>query len=281
MYLKYYSHDIRNFGDDINPWFWAKALGQPLDTYTNTSNGNEEVLLGIGTLINDLLPSRDTIHIMGSGAGYGNEIPKKKPNWNVHFVRGPLTAEAIGTPKSTAITDPVMMLNRWVDLACSKTHPVSFIPHVSFDSQKLKDIINRNGIHYISPSLPQDDFISEILKSEKVITSAMHGAIVADALRVPWLPISHNGGILEFKWQDFSESLNLEYKPSSLPIIWKQPGKGLGSAMRNKVKRQIYNFELKKLKKSKDYILSKQSVLDDRLDQLESKFSEFKSKHLN
>jgi len=38
----------------------------------------------------------------------------------VHFVRGPMTAQAIGVDKAKGISDPVLLLNRWIPLVSKK-----------------------------------------------------------------------------------------------------------------------------------------------------------------
>ncbi len=57
-------------------------------------------------------------------------------------------------------------------------------------------------------------------RSKFVIAEAMHGAIVADALRIPWVPVKAYSHILDFKWQDWAESLALNYQPETLPEVW-------------------------------------------------------------
>ena len=45
----------------------------------------------------------------------------------------------------------------------------------------------------------------------------MHGAIVADTLRIPWVPVVCSPAIPPFKWIDWTRSLDLDYRPRGLP----------------------------------------------------------------
>jgi succinoglycan biosynthesis protein ExoV len=45
----------------------------------------------------------------------------------------------------------------------------------------------------------------------------MHAAIVADALRVPWIPVVLSPQSNSFKWLDWTLSLSLPYNPTTLP----------------------------------------------------------------
>ncbi len=78
----------KNIGDELNYWFWPELMGDALHTH------HESLLVGIGTVLNDNLPKDRDIHVMGSGAGYGELTHHRQ--WNIHFVRGFLTASAIG-----------------------------------------------------------------------------------------------------------------------------------------------------------------------------------------
>jgi succinoglycan biosynthesis protein ExoV len=48
----------------------------------------------------------------------------------------------------------------------------------------------------------------------------MHAAIVADTFRIPWVPVVTNARINEFKWRDWTSSLDLEYAPERIPSIY-------------------------------------------------------------
>jgi succinoglycan biosynthesis protein ExoV len=50
-----------------------------------------------------------------------------------------------------------------------------------------------------------------------VVTEAMHGAIVADTLRIPWIPVVCSPEIATFKWRDWTASLDLPYRPIKIP----------------------------------------------------------------
>ena len=65
--------------------------------------------------------------------------------------------------------------------------------------------------------------IQQVRQSDLLITEALHGAVVADALRVPWISVRAYGHILPFKWHDWCESLGLRYEPQRLPTLWQKP----------------------------------------------------------
>ncbi len=89
-------------------------------------------------------------------------------------------------------------------------------------------ICARLGINYIDPCGPIEDVLRGIEDSNKIVAEAMHGAIVADALRVPWVPVQLSDRILNLKWWDWCRSLNMEYKPLRFPPV---PGADLEAAI--------------------------------------------------
>jgi succinoglycan biosynthesis protein ExoV len=70
---------------------------------------------------------------------------------------------------------------------------------------------------YIDPHWPVENVIGQMGRARLVVTEAMHGAIVADTLRIPWVPVVCSPAILPFKWIDWTESLDLDYRPRSIP----------------------------------------------------------------
>jgi succinoglycan biosynthesis protein ExoV len=67
----------------------------------------------------------------------------------------------------------------------------------------------------------------------------MHGAITADAFRVPWVPVRFATNFYEEKWRDFLESMNIVPDIEILPVMYqyRQP---LWRLFRNSVKKAIF-----------------------------------------
>ncbi len=215
-----------NFGDALNPWLWPRLLPSAFD-----SEGGID-FIGIGTLLDAhkeqewKLPKRV---VFGSGVGYG-PIPKITERWKIYAVRGPRSAKALGLDLEVGITDPAILLRQIYKAAPLKKYQYSFMPHWQSNLQPWKELCEDCGIHWVDPLAPVEQVLEDLAASEVLFAEAMHGAICADALRVPWVAISTNKNILEFKWQDWTASLGLDYSPELLPSM------GL-AGLRSKVQR--------------------------------------------
>ncbi len=106
-------------------------------------------------------------------------------HYDVRIVRGPVTAEILkkaGYEVPDVYGDPaVLMPLIYESPVREKKYPVSVIPHVGTPAALLPE-----GVHVIRTET--DDyraFIDEIVSSERVISSSLHGIILAEAYGVP------------------------------------------------------------------------------------------------
>ena len=219
MQLFHCGKKTHNFGDFLNVWFWEQCLPGVLD------DDPREMVFGIGTLLGSGKPmptGTRRIHVLGSGCGYGDQPPD--PRLRVWFVRGPRTAARLHLDASLAISDPAMLLPRLVSAPRpASAHAAAFIPHIG--SMLLCDWAapcSLAGFHLIDPRLPTLEFIAAVRAARLVLAESLHGAMVADAFGVPWIPVASSGEILPFKWQDWLDTLGLEYRPHPIPrrIPW-------------------------------------------------------------
>lgn len=204
--LLFYHAGYKNFGDVMNPWFWQQLL-PGLDR----AGGDDIVFSGIGSILNDRLPKGRLNVVFGSGAGYGSTPGPRA--WKFYAVRGPNTAKAFGL-SSVAFGDPALLTPFIAPCASNEKRTTIFIPHRESGAlggwRGPCDVV---GIKYVDPQSDFLDVIRSISNSELVITESLHGAIIADAYRVPWIPVVffHSN---PFKWNDFAASLNLTYRPN-------------------------------------------------------------------
>ncbi|NEO26563.1 MAG: polysaccharide pyruvyl transferase family protein [Kamptonema sp. SIO4C4] len=224
-----------NFGDELNPWLWNQLLPNILDEKEATT------FFGIGTLLNNQVieraPNAQQIVVFGTGVGYGKGLPKIDESWTIYCVRGPLSAYKLGLSPEMAVTDADMLIRRVYQPSEAKVHKYSYMPHFTqsiHGGDSWADVCQQAGVNYIDARWSIEKVLSELSKTEVLLTEAMHGAIIAEAFRIPWICI-HTAmeRLLPFKWIDFCESIGVSYRPYDLMPLqdlssqyrwsWKEP----------------------------------------------------------
>ncbi|MBH0013330.1 pyruvyl transferase [Pseudoalteromonas sp. NZS100_1] len=215
MKLTFYKGDIPNFGDDLNNIMWDALLAPGF-----LDDNEDELFLGVGSILWDSYPKKANKIVMGSGFGGYTGIPNlHEGNWDVAFVRGPRTAKALNLDPKLAITDAAI-LTHFMDLPVqAKKYKVSFMPHwQSISRGNWQRVCEQAGINYIDPTDPNVmHSLQSIQQTELLITEAMHGAILADTLRVPWLALEPIFPLHRNKWFDWSESMSINLKFNDMP----------------------------------------------------------------
>ena len=177
-----------------------------------------ELFLGIGSIIWDTYPAKARKYVVGCGyAGYTGAPDVHDGTWEVVFVRGPRTAARLGLPAETAICDAAILL-RTIDLPPpAKDIGVAFMPHFeSLDRGLWQEVCSAAGIRMIDPREDVEKIIAEIRGAKLLVTEAMHGAVVADALRTPWIAVKPISTLHHSKWMDWSEALSIDLRVHDL-----------------------------------------------------------------
>lgn len=267
LFLKYHSGD-KNYGDQLNNLVWPKYLEN-----VSVKLKKETLLYGVGTILNSSNAERGNKVIFGSGVGYG-DTPEITKEWTPYCVRGPKTAEKLGISEGFAVTDPGILVVDFVE-KCAKREGVAFFPHESSLRRiPWKRYCEWLDLNFISPRWEVERVNELIRKSKLVVTEAMHGAITADALRVPWIPIKMNDSILDFKWKDWCKSIGLEYDPVVLggtdishrtgkalwrikaPIMLAKVKLTLNHAHKNLSRERVHKEKYKEIKRRMGIMLS-------------------------
>jgi succinoglycan biosynthesis protein ExoV len=294
MKLFYYQRPdgLPNFGDQLNCWLWPQLLPGFFDQDETT------VFVGIGTLINHLLPQRishaKTVIVFSTGAGYDQRLTQIPQHWKIYCVRGQITAKTLGLSTDLAIADAGILVRRLFKNQSSKHYKYAYIPHIhhaKFSASFMKQTCESLGWKYIDPRDPIEQILITINQTQVLLAEAMHGAIIADALRVPWIPIITSPRILKSKWQDWCSSIHCSYKPYYLsPLIPEYPRYAAG--IRSSIAAFFHwsqslqqfpliapdNFEKQLIKVTQlaTPSLSSESKIEQLTTQLEAKLEQFK-----
>jgi hypothetical protein len=219
MKMYYFKTTRRNFGDELNIWLWPQLLPDYFDEDDST------LFLGIGSILHDFFPATSKKIVFGSGYGGYTSLPRIDASWRFHFVRGRLTAAILGIDQSLAVGDAAMLVRSCVEVGPQRKYPVSgkysvsYMPHwQSAANGAWAEVCSLAGIHYIDPCGRVEEVLEEIMSSALVISESMHGAIVSDALRIPWIGVEPILAEHRMKWFDWASALGLTINFSKLDV---------------------------------------------------------------
>lgn len=275
MNLKYFKAEKGNFGDELNPFIFnrlLKCISQP-DNYSDID------FYGIGTLIDRRIDETRRTVLFGTGI---RDICRtyNQMNWNIFFLRGPVSANIL---KAKCITDSayaILLLDNFPDsVPChKKKYPISIIPHYRHMNYINWTYITQHvDINIIDPQQPVETVIAQINQSKKIIASAMHGAIMADICRVPWVRLrmevipAESFFISDLKWTDWLSSLSLNDVAIPIRNYWiTQEGKACIQAHNELI------FTLKNIISYKDlFRLSSSDLLKRKVHDIKEEVDKF------
>jgi succinoglycan biosynthesis protein ExoV len=95
----------------------------------------------------------------------------------------------------------------------------AFIPHwTSVENGNWGRVCEQVGFRLVNPLGDLAEILRTLQESELVITESLHGAILADLFRTPWIPVSLSPHFLPFKWLDWFESVCVDVPIRKLPL---------------------------------------------------------------
>lgn len=199
----------RNFGDELNGLLWPRLLPNFFD------DDAAVLFLGIGSVLDARHPVRPVKLVAGAGYGGYENLPAVDGRWVIHWVRGPRTARVLRLPTTYGLGDPAILVS---GPSAAGGRQIGFMPHFeSLGRGGWAEAALAAGMTLIDPRDDPDAIIATISTCRLLLSEAMHGAIVADAMRVPWIALHPLAAVHRAKWLDWADTLDLVVRFRPLP----------------------------------------------------------------
>ncbi len=212
MILYRWQGPARNFGDELNTVLWPALLPGFFD------DDPASHFLGIGSVLDRRHDGGGRKIVAGSGYGGYQGLPNLDDGWDILWVRGPRTARKLNLPTELGLGDPASLLPRIGLVPARKPSRVGFMPHFESAAGGAWDMAAAaSGITLIDPRGDPLGIAAAIAGCHVLLSEALHGAIVADALGVPWVAIEPLAPIHRPKWHDWADTLDLTIRFERLP----------------------------------------------------------------
>ncbi len=190
--VKYYQYnDQNNIGDIISEVILTHFLpDKELKLVHENTKGK---LCAVGSIMSKV---RENDILWGVGT-IKNEDNYDFNNIKVLALRGKLTGMSIGR-KAPVYGDPALLLPLIYHPEVKKTKKIGYIPHY-VDKEQFK------GKEFIDVALPWKEFVDKILECEEIVSSSLHGIVIAEAYGIPatWEVYSNKVIGNGFKFQDY------------------------------------------------------------------------------
>lgn len=173
---------VYNFGDQLSPFIIHKLSGKEIKHTTK-----EGKLLALGSIFFSL---KNNDIVWGAGLLNASHIQYAKQSKHVTYlaVRGPKTRDYLmqhGIDCPAVYGDPALLLPLLVKNDVKKKFRVGIVPHFSHFNFFKSLIKNRDSVTLIDVERPFHQVVYDILSCEIILSSSLHGIIVAEAYSIP------------------------------------------------------------------------------------------------
>ncbi len=209
--IRAYWYYANNFGDWITPALLRFYGWIPIFTpYFKAPQ-----FAGAGSVLQNFKDDYAGV-ILGTGFMY-ETMSARLPHANVLAVRGILTRQRIGKGEGVLLGDPGLLSSRLLPERILKEFRLGIVPHYRDRTDcRIQHWAERYGSDALTIDVRKKphDVIKDIDRCECIVSSSLHGLIVADALGIPslWMVISQLAGG-RFKFDDYYTSLDINCEP--------------------------------------------------------------------
>lgn len=204
----------KNFGDLLSRKIIEGILGERV----TVAFGEDAEVVAIGSLMEGFLPGKNWFPnaqlIWGTGFMHEGENVELKQT--IAAVRGKLTAKRLNF--NGPVGDPGLLASKFFSKSDKKNPQIGVLPHFSDkNSAAVQKLLDNPNFVFIDVQQSPERVIKEITSVSAIISSSLHGLIIADSFGIPnfWAPLSKRVG--QYKFDDYFSGVSREKEDVLLP----------------------------------------------------------------
>lgn len=188
----YRPEGFTNFGDEL-----GRMILERLGFAVEWAPLAEADIITTGTLLNQAIDeAKDGLIVWGSGLGHADN---QMDRFKLLAVRGQLTNQGRDLPMG----DPALLAPLFWPASPVKRYRIGVVRH--YVDKKIYPFADIE----ISATLPAEEVIKKITQCEFIVSSSLHGIIIATAYGIPCMRAFHPDVIAgDYKFADFLTSLD-------------------------------------------------------------------------
>jgi len=210
----WYKTSVLNFGDYITPYMMKKICNITVKKPINPLKTKQVVLLSTGSIMR---LCRNSTIVWGSGIRDKNQNIKKGM---IRSVRGPLTRKrliSIGCECPPIYGDPALLLPKIYKPKVVKKYKLGIVPHFTQYTKVSKMYSNSDATVIDLRTDDVENIVDKMLECEKIVSSSLHGIVVANAYSIPvrWIKFDNSIKGDDTKYYDHYHSIG---RDKEIPI---------------------------------------------------------------
>ncbi|MDI6627494.1 MAG: polysaccharide pyruvyl transferase family protein [Rhodococcus sp. (in: high G+C Gram-positive bacteria)] len=196
-----------NFGDELTPGLVRSLFGQKC----SWRRAKRSDMIGAGSTLEmvQLMQARKDLKVWGSGFMLSETAHEKDfsyPDFDFYAVRGHLSSNRIKSERKVAVGDPGLLANRVYSRSPRVPGRIGLVYHwVHKKDPVVLALAREKNVTLIDPSRKPAKVIADITACDFVMSTSLHGLIVADSFGIPnaWIELTQDIGGNGYKFDDY------------------------------------------------------------------------------
>lgn len=194
-----------NFGDAISPVLIERIFGFRCEWAGPT----ECELIAAGSTIEHVLIAKDSNRPILWGTGFMMEADNSisSDDFEIVALRGEYSRERVEMPSNgLALGDPGILASYLLHDMPKKKYALGIVPHyIDAETPEVQSLSTQRGVKVINVRNYPREVVREIAECDCILSSSLHGLVVADSLEIPNSHIKLSNKIMggSYKLKDY------------------------------------------------------------------------------